>query len=97
MSRRPRGAWGLQVVGVASNPARGAEVAGQWVKWFDVDAFDGRGDAMLTSHAAEALTFPSAGEAFTAWQTQSTVRPLRADGQPNRPLTAFTVAVERIA
>lgn len=52
------------------------------------------GLADWTTDTAEALTFPDAGEAGGFWRQQSTVKPLRPDGAPNRPLTAYTVAVE---
>lgn len=65
-----------------------------WLESFDVDAHDGRGDAAWTSDVARAMRFPDVGAAMTAWRTQSTVRPLRDDGLPNRPLTALTIQIE---
>lgn len=66
---------------------------GEWVKSYDPDAFDGRGDVETTFDVSEALRFPSGGDAFAFWRTQSSVRPLRADGLPNRPLTAFSIEI----
>ena len=40
-----------------------------------------------------AMKFADSGAAFDGWMTQSVSVPLRADGQPNRPLTAHTVTV----
>jgi len=31
-----------------------------------------------------------------AWMTQSTSKPLRPDGKPNRPLTAYSVAAVEV-
>lgn len=59
----------------------------------DVDAFDGRGDAVFGTLAA-ARVFADAGAALAYWKRQSTVRPLRPDGKPNRPLSAFTVEIQ---
>lgn len=64
-----------------------------WIKSADVEAFDGRGDATLTTDLHEALQFPDAGAALDFWKAQSQIRPLRDDGLPNRPLTAFTVEI----
>ena len=80
----------LQLVAVAGVPTMHV---GRYVRQFDPDGHDGRGDLVTTADIHEALTFPSAAEAMMFWQSQSKVRPLRADGKPNRPLTAFTVAV----
>jgi hypothetical protein len=61
----------------------------------DVDARGGRGMFILGPHA-DAMRFPDVRAALTYWKRQSTVQPLRADGQPNRPLTAFTVDVLKL-
>jgi hypothetical protein len=74
----------------------GSEEYPQYLKSYDVDARDGRGEADFTDNINEALHFPTAGEAFDAWRTQSKKRPLRPDGKPNRPLTAFTMTVETL-
>jgi hypothetical protein len=61
----------------------------------DVDARGGLGTFVLGPRA-EARRFPDVRAALTYWKRQSTVQPLRADGQPNRPLTALTVDVQRL-
>lgn len=58
---------------------------------FDADAFDGRGFVRLTDVPAKAIQFPSQVAVMDAWRTQSKVRPIRDDGRPNRPLTAYHV------
>lgn len=61
---------------------------------YDVDANGGRGNIRLTTDKKEALKFQSAQEAMDAWKSQSKLIPLRSDGEPNRPLTAFTIQIE---
>jgi hypothetical protein len=55
------------------------------------------GSIHLTSDRDCARRFATAAEALTAWTTQSTVRPLRPDGKPNKPLTALTVEIEHVS
>ena len=65
-----------------------------YLKDYDVDAWDGRGRVDLTEKTEEAMEFPDFMAAMQAWRTQSTVVPLRPDGKPNRPLTAFHAEVK---
>lgn len=58
---------------------------------FDLEANEGRGEIVLTVDLAEAMRFENAGEAAETWRGQSVTVPVRADGKPNRPLTALTV------
>lgn len=67
--------------------------AGKFVKTYDPDANDGRGLLVGTFDPDEAIRFDGAVAALEFWRQQSTVRPLRPDGKPNRPLTAATVAL----
>jgi len=60
---------------------------------FDADPFGGA-VIVSTEDRAEAIQFDGVVEAMSFWKTQSHVRPLRPDGEANRPLTAFTVTVE---
>jgi hypothetical protein len=74
----------------------------EYLKSFDPDAHAPgmpaypTGDAEWTSVPGEAMIFPTHVEALMFWKTQSTIVPLRPDGKPNRPLTAFSVSVERL-
>lgn len=65
----------------------------QFVFSFDPDADNGRGNLVLTPSPREALSFPNARAALEFWRQTSTVRPVRDDGKPNRPLTAYTVSI----
>jgi hypothetical protein len=60
----------------------------------DVDANDGYGYIGFSMNKPDAKQFDDFGEALAYWKRQSTVRPLRADGKPNRPLSAYTVTFE---
>jgi hypothetical protein len=53
------------------------------------------GHATFTEKISDAMKFDSAHAVLDFWKTQSTKVPFRPDGEPNRPLTAFTIeAVE---
>jgi hypothetical protein len=66
---------------------------GQWLRSYDPDAHNGRGEAQWTTDASLALAFSDAVEAHSYWTQTSRTMPIRPDGKPNRPLTAFTVEV----
>jgi hypothetical protein len=65
--------------------------AGKFVADYDPDGCSGRGRLSTTSDPTSALRFADVGPAMKCYRQQSTVAPLREDGRPNRPLTAFTV------
>lgn len=76
--------------------AHGAIVHGDYLEWSDPDARHGRGDNRWTGDLAKAKRFPSFAAASVCWKAQSKVRPLRSDGKPNRPMTAFSVTIEQV-
>ena len=65
-----------------------------FVKSFNPDAAAGFGHLVVTPKIEEAQKFDSAADALACWKQQPTVRPLRPDGRPNRPLSAFTCEIE---
>jgi hypothetical protein len=67
---------------------------GQYLKSYDPEAHDGRGDCVWTSRRADALVYPDFTAAFEAWRQVPKCRPRREDGKPNAPLTSFTVTFE---
>ena len=67
----------------------------RWLKSFDPNAYDGLGLVEWTHDINEALKLADFIEAKDYYIQRSTIRPLRADGQPNRPLTGWTVTLER--
>lgn len=64
-----------------------------YVQAYDPNGHDGWGDLTITHQLTEAYPYPSPMAAVTAWRTVPTVRPRRPDGQPNRPLMAWTVTL----
>lgn len=67
---------------------------GKYLKEFHPDT-DAHGKLIVTSNRDEAMQFEDGGEAWKFWQQQSKRFPLRLDGKPNRPLTAFTVEIAK--
>lgn len=61
---------------------------GQYLEFFDHEAFEGRGNIGLTPDIQRAKKFESMAEAHAFWSKSPECRPLRDDGRPNRPLTA---------
>lgn len=72
------------------------ELEGQYLMKFHFDTADGKGFGKFTHDQAKAKRFRSLEEALTFWKTQSKVRPIRRDGEPNRPLTASSVEIVRL-
>lgn len=86
---------GIRVVANPSFFREGTPLAEpEWLSAADVEAYDGRGFADTHPDASLALRFDDQREALVFWRQQSKVRPVRDDGQPNRPLTALTVSIE---
>ncbi len=71
-------------------------IKGEYLKSFDPEAHDGRGEAKFTKNIKDAMVFTDATEAIRMWQSQPVTRPLREDGKPNRPLSAFSAMFENI-
>jgi hypothetical protein len=67
-----------------------------YVKRYDPNLHDGRGDVVVTSDPREAIQFADAKHAMAFYRQVSSTRPVRPDGAPNRPLTAFTVTIEAV-
>lgn len=63
---------------------------------YDPDACEGRGDIKVTRDIGLARRFADAREVLEEWRRQSTVQPLRSDGKPNRPLTAYTIQPKQV-
>lgn len=62
---------------------------------------DPSGESMLchltaTIDRSKARRFKSLGELHETWRQASKKWPLRPDGRPNRPLTAFTITPETV-
>jgi hypothetical protein len=72
-----------------------SEHAGRYVSRFDSDAHGGLGQVWTTANPEDALQFATGVAAAEFYRQASTVKPIREDGKPNRPLTAFTVSIGR--
>lgn len=66
-------------------------INGEYLKEYNPSAFDGYGDVVFTDRKQDALTFVSFTEAKIFVNQMPKNRPLREDGRPNRPISAFTL------
>lgn len=82
----------IRIVAAATGEA--GDLDGLFLREYDPDAHDGRGVITGTRQREHALQFADPGAALACWRQTSKVRPLRPDGRPNRPLTAYTVEVQ---
>jgi hypothetical protein len=62
-----------------------------YLRSYDPDGNSGWGEIDWTYIRDEALVFDNFEEAIELYRRPSTVLPVRPDGKPNRPLTAFHV------
>lgn len=69
---------------------------GSYLKTADVNANDGHGIVTWSRYDWQAMKFDTFAAAAAFWNQQSTKRPLRDDGRPNKPLTAFTVEIRQL-
>ena len=68
-----------------------------YLRYWDVEAHDGRGIVEWTADLSEAHVFASSIDAARVWKLVPMCRPLREDGKPNRPLTAFSIIIESLS
>lgn len=66
---------------------------GQYLKSYDPNGDEAAGLGAWTRDIAEAKLFDSRKAAIDEYMAIRTLDPVRRDGQPNRPLTAFTVEI----
>jgi len=67
---------------------------GEYLVSFDHEARDGQGLGTFSPRLTRAMIFDTREEAMEFWQRQSTVKPLRPDGKPNRPFSATSISIE---
>lgn len=65
--------------------------AGLYLASYDPDGNGGQGAAAWTDDPDRAMQFASMIEAHECYTAVPRCMPVRADGKPNRPLTAFSV------
>lgn len=83
----------LQIMGVAGAQLHGDDPTGQFVIELNPDAHGGRGLLRASFDITEARRFSDVGEAIEYWRAVPQARPLRPDGKPNRPGTAYHMQV----
>lgn len=81
----------IRIIGLATGVP--SPYDGQYVKTYDPEAVGGRGAVTTTYDKNKALQFANGADAMAFWRQQSKKYPIRPDGKPNRPLTAFTVEI----
>ena len=80
---------------------------GGWAAWGGAEAcarahvgevgdIDNINTWLLTNNIASAKVFEDYITAIAFYKWQSSLTPMRPDGKPNRPLTAFTVVFENV-
>ena len=69
---------------------------GDYLEWADPDANNGTGEERWTTDIDKAKTFETFTAAMECWRAQSSLRPYRPDGMPNRPMTAWSITVEEV-
>lgn len=80
----------LVLVSLADGRTDGLPV-GCYLASYDAEANDGNGTATWTADLEEAMTFTTVEKAAACYRTVPCNRPFRPDGQPNRPLTIFSI------
>jgi hypothetical protein len=82
--------WIMQILGEADDIME--QYAPIYLKTFDLEANGGHGAMQCTKDKSEAFKWDSMIDLMMAWKAPSESRPLRPDGKPNRPLTAFSIS-----
>ncbi len=85
----------MRIIGFVGQPPFGDDRP-MYVAAYSPDGPDGRGVITACTTAAFARFFPDQETALLCYVQQSKSHPLRSDGQPNRPLTRFAIALETI-
>lgn len=84
--------WVLRVVCVADGSP--TPLAGRYVRrWHPSATRPGLPMVDATDDATKARSFATAAEAYAYWTEVNRKHPVRPDGQPNRPMTAYTCEV----
>src|SRR5215468_8311401 len=83
----PDGKFVIECFDLGSHQSQG------YVSAFDPEFADGRGGITFSSHRSKALRWRDFLEACDAWRTQSKKKPVREDGKPNRPMTAYSIQI----
>jgi hypothetical protein len=83
----------IEWLGGSDGPHEHSRHTGRYVRRYDPDAHNGLGEVWTAAEPVDALQFATGVAAAEFYRQASKVKPVRGDGRPNRPLTAFTVSV----
>src|SRR5512143_273117 len=85
----------LRILGIQGHvlDQKAESPVGKFITGFRPLAHAGQGEVLFSPHLQDALAFESKTEAIAYYRQIPAHRRIRPDGQPNRPLTAFTVEV----
>lgn len=85
----------IRLLGYATKPLWAEEDArpGEYLKFYDPDGDGGAGTIVTSPNIDEAIKYTSAIEAGRARNLISTILPVRLDGKPNRPLSAWHIEI----
>ena len=83
--------YAILLIGLVNGQA--TREGGRYVRTYDPSGNRGQGSFTTTEDTVDALQFGTETEAFEKWREPYG---LRADGRPNRPLTAFTMTIEEV-
>lgn len=84
--------YGIRCAGFADG--KQSAPVGAWLAAYRPEAYGGRGWADWSYDSTLAMRFDHIDDAFACWHSVPINRPRRGDGKPNKPLTAFHVAIE---
>lgn len=69
---------------------------GQYLFRHHLEAADNRNAIVWTTNRDRAMRFADTAEVLRLWSQTSRYRPVRGDGQPNRPFTLWTITTEEV-
>jgi len=85
----------MRVISMADGVSIGPR-EGWYVKSVDIQSIPDLHWLQLTPDLSEAQVWADAGAALLNYKEILRNDPVRVDGKPNRPLTAFTVVIEKV-
>jgi hypothetical protein len=90
--------WVLRCFGIAGVVDTGVpfDPTDMYLSGYDPEFHGGDGRAEWTTERSQALTFPTMLDAVSFARQIPGAKPLRPDGKPNRPLTAFHLVTQQV-
>jgi hypothetical protein len=84
----------IRCLGISGIQLHGPSPEGLLLKSYDPEGHDGLGDADWTADPEKAMRFADVSAAMQCLRQVPECRPVRPDGKPNRPLTAYHITFE---